>query len=360
MKYLNALNKITGVGSQKIRKLVKFFGSAREAWNAKPQELAQSGVGEKVANSILFERGKINPDEEWEKMAKENIKMITVKDANYPKLLKEIPNPPYSLYIKGNIDFNARPMITIVGSRKLTSYGKQAARGLARDLSQAGITIVSGMALGIDAAAHRGALDARGKTAAVLGSGLDDRNIGPQANFNLSREIMSSGALVSDYPAGVEAVPGSFPARNRIMAGMSLGTLVIEAAQKSGTLITANLALDFNREIFAVPGPIFSPVSEGTNQLIKSGAKLVSNAKDILEELNIEKIKEAEKIKKIIPDSPEEEKILKILSSEPAHIDKIIKLSKLKASIASSTIALMEMKGMIKDIGGQNYIVIRQ
>jgi len=249
-------------------------------------------------------------------------------------------------------------MITVVGSRKLTSYGKQAAYGLAQDLSRAGITIVSGMALGIDAAAHRGALDAKGKTIAVLGNGLDDKNISPRTNFNLSREIIFSGALVSDYPAGTPALPGSFPARNRIMAGMSLGTLVIESAQASGTLITANLALDFNREIFAVPGSIFSPASEGTNQLIKSGAKLVSSAKDILEELNIEKIKEAEKIKKVIPDSPDEEKILKILSNEPLHIDKIIKLSRLKTSTASSTVAIMEMKGMIKNMGGQNYIVL--
>ncbi|MCD6149471.1 DNA-processing protein DprA [bacterium] len=358
MKYLNALNKISGVGSQKIRKLIGFFGSAEKAWNAGSRELAKSGIEEKIVGNILAEREKINSDEEWERMIKEDIEMITAEDENYPKLLKEIPNPPYSLYIKGEMNFNSRPMITIVGSRKLTSYGKQAARGLARDLSQAGITIVSGMALGIDAAAHRGALDTKGKTIAVLGSGLDDRNIGPQTNFNLSREIIFSGALVSDYPAGTPALPGSFPARNRIMAGMALGTLVIESAQASGTLITANLALDFNREIFAVPGSIFSPVSEGTNQLIKSGAKPVTCAKDILEELNIEKIKEAEKIKKIIPDSPEEERILKILSGEPLHIDKIIKLSKLKTSVASSTIAIMEMKGMIKNMGGQNYMVI--
>lgn len=358
MKYLNALNKISGVGSQKIRKLIAFFGSAEKAWKASSQELFKSGIEEKIANNILTERGKINPDKEWEKMKKEDISMISVEDPAYPKLLKEIPNPPYSLYLKGEMDLNAQPIITIVGSRKLTNYGKQAAYGLAQDLSRAGATIASGMALGIDAAAHRGALDARGKTIAVLGSGLDDRNIGPQTNFNLSREIIFSGALISDYPEGTPALPGSFPARNRIMAGIALGTLVVEAAQASGTLITANLSLDFNREIFAVPGSIFSPVSEGTNQLIKSGAKLVSGAKDILEELNIEKIKEAEKVKKVIPDSPEEEKILKILSSEPLHIDKIIKLSKMETGTASSTIAVMEMKGMLKNMGGQNYILL--
>jgi DNA processing protein len=358
MKYLNALNKIPGVGPQKIKMLVGALGEPRKIWEAGRQELVKSGIREKLAGIILAERNKINPDEEWEKMAKEDIKMITIRDAAYPKLLQEIPSPPYILYIKGEIDFNAQPMVTIVGSRKLTSYGKQAARALARDLSQAGIIIASGMALGVDAAAHRGALDAKGKTVAVLGSSLDDKNIGPQTNFNLSREIISSGALISDYPVETPSTPGTFPARNRIMAGVSLGTLVIEAARKSGSLITANLALDFNREVFAVPGSVFSPASEGTNQLIKSGAKAVTCAKDILEELNIEKIKEAEKIKKVIPDSPEEEKILKVLSAEPLHIDKIIKLSKLETSIASATVAIMEMKGMVKDIGGQNYIVI--
>ena len=156
MKYLNALNKISGVGPQKIRKLVGFFGSARKAWNAGSRELAKSGVEERIVGNILAERDKINPDEEWEKMAKEDIKMITVEDENYPKLLKEIPYSPYSLYVKGEMDFNSQPMITVVGSRKLTSYGEQAAYGLAQDLSRTGITIVSGMALGIDAAAHRG------------------------------------------------------------------------------------------------------------------------------------------------------------------------------------------------------------
>jgi DNA processing protein len=224
-------------------------------------------------------------------------------------------------------------------------------------LARAGIAVVSGLALGIDSFAHRGALEGGGKTIAVLGSSLEDQNIGPRTNFELSRDIMESGALVSEFPVGVTSLPGNFPARNRIMAGMTLGTLVIEAAVDSGSLITASLALEFNREVFALPGSVFSPQSEGTNKLIKSGAKLVTNIADILEELNIEQVKAAEKVKKIIPASAEEEIILKKLSHEPTHIDNITKLTKLEASVISSTLAIMEMKGMVKNIGGQNYIL---
>lgn len=361
MKFLNALNKINGVGAQKTRLLLDFFGSAENIWKAPAGDLRKSGIPEKLAEKIIFERDKINPEEEWEKLEKENIKIISFTDAIYPKLLKEIPNPPHIIYVKGAdsyFDWNNFPMLAIVGSRKFTQYGKQVAENIARDLARTGIIIVSGMAIGIDAFAHRGALDAGGKTIAVLGSGLEDNMIGPKVNYNLSREIMENGALISDYPLGTSATEGTFPARNRLMAGMTLGTLVIEAAENSGSLITAGLALEFNREVFAVPGPIFSPQSEGTNKLIQAGAKLAASAKDILEELKIEERKTAEEVKKIIPASKDEEKILKILSHEPTHIDNIIKLAKLETNVASSTLSIMEMKGIVKNIGGQNYILL--
>ncbi len=359
MKYFHALNKINGIGSQKLKLLADFFGDGEEIWKSDRAKLEASGIGEKAAALIVKERNKINPDEEWEKLKKENIRLLKASDPNYPRLLREIPAAPFLLYVRGSFwDFNAHPIITIVGSRKLTNYGRQIALSLSGNLARAGVIVASGMALGIDAVAHRGALDAGGKTIAILGSGLDDSHIGPVTNFHLSREIMENGALISEYPPGIAATAGTFPARNRIMAGISLGTVVVEAAIASGTIITANLALEFNREIFAVPGSVFSPVSQGTNALIKAGAKLVSGAQDILEELNLEKIKTAEKIKKIIPDNPEEEKIIKVLSAEPLHIDRIIKLTKLKANIVSSSLSIMEMKGMIKDMGGQNYIRI--
>lgn len=359
MKYLNALNKINGVGSQKMRLLLDFFGEPENIWHAPENDLISSGIPEKLAQKIISEKHNLNPDAEWERLQKEHIRIITLENPAYPRLLQEIANPPYIIYMRGEMDLNAAPMISIVGSRKYTSYGQQAAMAFARDLTQAGITVVSGMALGIDSIAHRGALSANGATVAVLGGSLDDKNIYPRNNFNLSREIIENGALLSDYPVETPAgIPGNFPARNRIIAGLSLGTLVIEAGEKSGTLITANLALESNREVFAIPGSIFSPQSTGTHALIKKGAKIVTNIHDILEELDLQKRLENEDIRRAIPDSKEEELIFKILSHEPVHIDNIIKLSKLETSAASSALSLMEMKGMVKNIGGQNYIII--
>lgn len=356
MIYLNALNKINGVGPQKIKILMSHFGSGEKIWNSSLNELLASGLSEKLAQIIISERNKINPQEEWNKLEIENIQAISIYDDAYPAPLKEIPSAPQLLYVKGNFDFNSSPLIAIVGSRKFSSYGQQVATSLAQDLAKAGITVVSGLAIGIDAFAHRGALDGGGKTLAVLGSSLEDRNIGPRVNFNLSRHIIDNGALISDYALGTQATQRTFPARNRLMAGLTLGTVVIEAAPASGTLITAGMALDFNREVFAVPGSIFSPSSQGTNQLIKSGAKIVTSVTDILEELNLEKFKEKKTVREFVPASKDEENIFKILSHEPTHIDRIIKLSKMNTSGVSSTLIMLEMKGVVKDIGGQNYI----
>jgi DNA processing protein len=361
MKYLNALNRIHGLGPQKMKMLLDFFGSSGEIWKAGEKTLSQSGIGEKLSRKIFFEKQKINPVSEWEKLEKEHIKMIDFNNDSYPPLLREIPSAPYILYIKSALKITeifSEPMVAMVGSRKMTSYGKQVAYSFARELALAGITVVSGMALGVDAESHIGMLEAGGKTIAVLGSSLEDKNIGPRTNFNLSRKIISSGALLSDFPLDTVSIPENFPARNRLMAGLTLGTLVVEAAAGSGSLITANLALEFNREVFSVPGPIFSPSSEGTNDLLRSGAKLVTGVKDILEELNLEKRSQIDKAKKIIPASEEEKIILKNLSGEPAHIDNIVKLTKLKTAQVASTLVMMEMKGMIKDIGGQNYIIL--
>lgn len=356
MIYLNALNKIPGIGPQKMKLLMNRFGDSKKVWESDLSEIMAGGINEKLAQIIIRERVRINPELEWEKLTRENIRLIDFDSPDYPRLLKEIPSAPYLIYYKGDYDFNSRPLLAIVGSRKFTTYGQQVALSLARDLAGAGITVVSGMALGIDTFAHRGALEAGGQTLAVLGSSLEDSFIGPRTNFNLSRQIIANGALLSDYPPGTQATAQTFPARNRLMAGLTTGTIVVEAAQQSGTLITANMALDFNREVFSVPGNIFSPVSQGTNSLIKQGAKIITGVNDILEELNLTDFRQEKKIQEIIPASKEEEIILQILSNEPQHIDRIIKLSKINTSIVSSTLIILEMKGYIKDMGGQNYI----
>ncbi|MEK7598227.1 MAG: DNA-processing protein DprA [Patescibacteria group bacterium] len=359
MKYLNALNKISGVGPQKFKLLLNFFGASENIWKASLDDLIQARISDKLAEKVFEEKRTLNPDTEWEKLEKENIQMITLKSLDYPRLLKESANSPYIIYMKGDISIleDPAPLVSIVGSRKFTSYGAQATETLARDLANAGMTVVSGMALGIDTFAHRGALSAGGKTIAVLGNSLDDKNIYPRNNFNLSRDILENGLLLSEYPLETSAGPLTFPARNRIIAGLSLGTVVVEAGETSGALITAEMALEYNREVFAVPGPIFSAQSVGTNNLLRKGAKLVTGIKDILEELNLKSETGLAPAQPKIPASKEEEALLNVLSSEPLHIDNIAKISKLGTATSASTLSLMEIKGWAKNIGGQNYIL---
>lgn len=357
MKYLNALNTINGLGCRKMNTLIDFFGGPKEAWDAPQSEIELSGIGKVLAKRIAEARPSIDPEIEWKKLQDEGVLAVSKDDPRYPSLLKHIPDNPYLIYMKGDLDCLKLPLVAIVGSRKLTSYGSQVAKAFARDLANQGVCVVSGLAFGIDAAAHKGALEAKGRTIAVLGNSLDSESIAPRTNFRLSEEILDGGGLlISEFPIKTPASPGTFPARNRIMAGMSQGTLVVEAAPKSGSLITANLAVDYNRDVFAVPGSIFSPQSEGTHLLIKSGAKLVTSIKDVMEELRIEQTGMVQQKKAAVRLTNDEEKIQSILSHEKLHIDIIAKLTKLDTTTISSTLTMLEIKGAIKNVGGQNYI----
>lgn len=360
MKHLHALNKIEGIGSQRIKLLLATFSTAQNIWQASLSDLQKALGGDILPERIFFEKQRLDPDAEWEMMEKAGIHLVDFTSPSYPKLLKEIHNPPYLIYTRGNLVFDEAPAIAIVGSRKFSSYGEQLANAFARDLTKAGFTIVSGLALGIDAISHRGALEAKGGTIAVLGGGIDDESIHPRANFNLAREIIANGGLMmSDYPPGTPATALTFPARNRIIAGLALGTLIVEAGEKSGTLITAKMALESNREVFAIPGSIFSLTSIGTNGLIKSGAKMVTCVQDILEEFNL--LQSLEKNKQTtlkLPENKEEEILITILSDVPLHIDNIAKLSDLSVSAISATLMMMEIKGWVKNLGGQNYILL--
>lgn len=336
---------------------MSFFEDSKQIWEADLASLAASGIGEAIAQEIVDKRPLINVEEEWDKLEKENILAVSLNDPRYPTLLKQIPDNPYIIYMKGDLSCLNYPLVAIVGSRKLTDYGHRAASGFARDLAESGICVVSGLAFGVDSAAHLGALSARGRTIAVLGNSLDAASISPRSNFQLSQEIINNGGLlISEFPVKTSAGVMTFPMRNRIMAGMSLGTLVIEAAEKSGSLITANLALDYNREVFAVPGPIFSPQSIGTHLLIKAGAKLTTCADDILSELRLETAKESRQESIVLELTKEEKDVHKVLSHESTHIDTIAKLTKLETSTVSSILAILEIKGAVKNIGGQNYI----
>jgi len=265
----------------------KYFNHLSNAWSSNINEFNQIGLNKSVIEQIKIKRPKINPDWEMEKLLRENIDLITIQDKNYPKLLKEIYAPPALLYIKGNLEPNDKISIGIVGTRNPSSYGNQITPLITKDLSNFGLTIISGLAKGIDTLAHQATLNANGRTIAVLGTGIDKKSIYPAINIQLAEEITHKGALISEFPIGTQPAAQNFPQRNRIISGLSLGVLVIEASEKSGSLITARNALEQNRDVFAIPGNVFSINSLGPNKLIKMGAKLVSQANDIIEELNL-------------------------------------------------------------------------
>jgi len=283
------------------------------------------------------------------------IQSISIEDENYPKLLKKIQNPPKTLYFLGEIKPQEN-CFAIVGTRKCTNYGKEVAYQISADLAEAGLTIVSGFAPGIDTMAHLATIERKKRTIAVLGTGLDEKSIYPKSNLKLVKKILEyGGALISEYPPGTPGAKYTFPQRNRIISGISLGILVIEARLKSGALITANYAFEQKRKVFAIPGPIFSQTSKGCHFLIKNGAKLVEGAKDILEELGISKL--GIRKKEMEGKTPEENLILEVLKEGALDIEKIIEKTKLPASKVASTISILEIEGKIKNLGGNIYAI---
>ena len=285
------------------------------------------------------------------------IKTISVKDKNYPKLLKEIKNPPEVLYTRGELKPDEK-CFGVVGTRMFSSYGKQVALEIAGDLAEAGLTIVSGLAPGIDTFAHTATVERRKRTIAVLGTGIDERSIYPQSNLNLARKILETGGcLISEYPPGTRGTNFTFPQRNRIISGLSLGVLVVEAKEKSGALITAEWAKKQQRLVFAIPGPIHSLNSKGCHYLIKHEvAKLVENANDILKELNLPAGRQVYQ-KGIIGETLEENLILKALEEEALYVDKIIEKTKLSAASIASSLAILEIKGKVRNLGGNIYAI---
>ncbi|MFA6193982.1 MAG: DNA-processing protein DprA [Parcubacteria group bacterium] len=356
--YWHAFNCVDGFGPQAFKKLTVGFASLEEAWKSTDAEnLEQLGLSKKQIDNFFQFRQSHSPEILFKELAKENIEILTIGGDAYPVQLKEIASAPPVLYARGNKVILSNKSIAIVGSRKFTEYGRRVTENLTRDLVRAGLTIVSGLALGIDGIAHRSALDAGGFTAAVLGTGIDDATIYPREHFNLARQIIENGgALITEQPPKTPSLKQNFPARNRIMAGLALGTLVIEAAESSGSLITAGFALEQNREVFAVPGDIFSLQSMGANLLLKRGAKLVSSAADILEEFSLSRAQPKLALKLFEPRTDEEKIIWKILSNVPLHIDKISKLAKLDTAAVSSVLGMLEIESAVRDVGGKNYI----
>ena len=287
-------------------------------------------------------------------MSSNSYHTLTPSDINYPSLLKEIHKPPETLWYRGDVTVFKKPLVAVVGSRKISSYGKQVTEKIVTELVVAGIGVVSGLAIGIDTTAHHATLNAKGITIAVLGSGLD--RIYPAVNRALAENIIKCGGLViSEFPPGTPAMPYHFPIRNRTIAGISLGVVVTEAREKSGALITARHSLEQNREVFAIPGPIDQLGSVGPNQLIKQGAVLTTGAHDILNELQLEQRQQQLQIKQVLPATPTEAKLLTFLETEPLHVDKLSRFARLDINVVNATLTVLEMKGMVVHLGGQTY-----
>lgn len=360
IKYLVGLNNFPKFGPVRLKKIKRYFNDYKNAFLANTNELTKAGIEENIANEFVSARVNINPEKLIEKIKEEGIKIITLSDKLYPPLLKEIYNPPELLYYKGKLKENDEFALGVVGARKYTTYGQRVVEQIVSGLAKNNLTIVSGLALGIDALAHNAALNTGGRTIAVLGSGIDKQSIYPSSNRYLAEKIIASGgAIISEFPLGTPPLKHHFPQRNRIISGMSRGTLVIEAGEKSGALITASFALEQNREVFAVPGSIYSPMSQGPNNLIKKGAISVNKAEDIIEALDLGQITSYINNKKIIPESREEEVIISHLTHEPMPINDLIRLTRLDTNVINSTLVVMEMKGMIKNLGNMQYILSR-
>lgn len=354
--YLLALHSIDGFGPIRLKAILDYFKDPKLAWEANPKELAHIGIPKNTLEHYSDMRKKLEPEKYADSIQKMNINWLTIFDENYPKLLKEIYDPPVVLYFKGQVKNWNTPSIAVVGTRKITGYGKVVTEQFTRELSLCGLTIVSGLARGVDAKAHWTAVGESSQTWAILGGGLN--RIYPAENRNLADKITQGyGAIISEFPPDYQSLPGNFPARNRIISGLSLAVLVTEAAEDSGSLITAREALEQGREVFAVPGPITSETSKGTLLLIKQGARLVTEPEEILQELGLDKVQSAKLKAQSLKDlSSSENRILECLKSESRHLDEICRELKVSTSEISASLIKLEIRGLVKSLGAGNYL----
>ncbi len=356
--YWVGFNRVRGIGPARVRALIDHFGSLKEAWNASARALREAGLDRRSLQNLLEARKTLDLPEEMKRLRRAKVQVFTWQDEDYPRRLRQIYNPPPVLYVRGALLPQDEWAIAIVGTRRPTDYGREAARVLAQGLAKQGITIVSGLALGIDGVAHQAALDAGGRTIAVLGSGF--RHLYPAQHTELARRIVAQGSVMSEYALDVRPEASNFPPRNRIISGLSMGVVVVEAGLKSGALITAAFAADQGREVFAVPGPIFHRPSEGTNHLIQNGAKAVTAVRDILEELDMTLVAEQQEARLTIPKSDIEEQILAQVEDTPLHVDEIVRRTGLKTARVVSTLTLMELKGLVRQVGPMEYRSVQE
>ena len=370
VQYWLALTRIEGLGVRGAHKLIEHFGSPRATYTASLTELESCGIPAPVAQAIFAQVGLKEAEKELEAAAKAQCQLLTFASDDFPPLLKQISDPPLVLYVRGDAKVLSQHAVAIVGTRRPTAYGSQVAHRLAHDLAERQLVVVSGMARGVDSAAHHGALEAKGKTVAVFGSGADV--IYPRENRRLAEKIMETGAVISEFPLGTAPTPENFPIRNRIISGLSLGVMVVEAAEYSGSLITARLALEQNREVFAVPGNITSAQSFGPNHLIKQGAKLVDQWVDVVEEfpshIRMQLLPPVEASEGQLATSetaslfeqslmPDQKAVFEVLRvDEASFVDAIFESVALPPARILQALLELEMNGLIRQLPGKNFI----
>jgi DNA processing protein len=356
--YWIAFNMVKGIGAVRFQSLLNAFGSAEAAWNANPEALRSAGLSQKIVENLLQVRGRNNLEQIWERMQARNINVLTWEDKVYPRRLKDIEQPPPVLYTLGTILPEDEWAVAVVGTRRVTAYGRQVAEELGASLARSGVTVVSGLARGVDAVTHQAALNAGGRTLAILGSGVD--RIYPPEHRCLAEQIAEQGAVISDYAPGTPPDAVNFPPRNRIISGLSIAVVVVEAGITSGALITAAFAAEQGRDVFAVPGNIKAPQSEGSNRLIQQGARPLLDVNEVLESLNLSGVTEQRAARAVIPADETETNLIDVLSQEPLHVDEIREQTGMPIDQVSAALALMELKGLVRHLGGMNYIAVRE
>lgn len=358
LRYWVGFSNVRGIGPLRLRALLDAYGSIERAWHASAEQLRHAGLDSRSISNLLKARSELNLERELKRIEAVGAHVLTWECPEYPRLLLETHAPPPVLYVKGELKNEDAWAVAVVGTRRASTYGREVTRRLAGALARNGITVVSGMARGIDSVAHQAALESGGRTIAVFGCGID--HIYPSEHRKLASQIAAHGALVSDYPLGTRPEARNFPPRNRIISGLSLGVLVTNAGKSSGALITADFAAEQGRDVFAVPGSILTQGSIGPNRLIQDGAKLVTKVEDLLEELNLTMVAEQTEARQVLPEDETEAALLQHLSAEPTHVDDLQQQSELPISQVTSTLAMMELKGMVRQVGGMKYVVARE
>ncbi|HEX6122208.1 MAG TPA: DNA-processing protein DprA [Ktedonobacterales bacterium] len=355
LPYWLAFNRVKGIGPARFRLLLEAFGTAEAAWGAGLAEWQAAGLDARTAGALERQRRTIVPEAEVERLLQLQIGALCLRDPEYPRLLREIPLPPPVLYVRGALTPEDEWAVAIVGTRRASAYGRQVTERLARELAEQGITIVSGLARGIDTVAHTAALHAGGRTIALLGCGPD--LVYPPENAKLAARIIEQGAIITEFAPGRQPEAGNFPARNRLISGLAMGVLVTEAPEDSGALITTRFAAEQGRDVFAVPGNISNRTSLGANRLIQDGARLVLDVRDVLEGLNLHLAPQQLEMRELLPENETEARLLAELAAagEPLHIDALCRATGVPIAEVSGTLVMLELKGQVRLVGPMMY-----